>query len=459
MSILAPYLDRIVEAYFSNPAQQTLCRKGERLLELGQENDKLYYIRKGCMACFTLEEDEVGDELPIEIFRVETGGFLGVYSYFSGNRSSLIRAVALVDSEIAWIDRSALAPETGDHDSSQARFLPLVLEELGTRQVSLSRVVKAREKTLHRLHMAEKMSTLGRLAAGLAHELNNAVGVCARSADHLGQAMSAILREHQPGLLSWFEEGLARGQQVSSQEARTRAKELMARHSGLDYDQARELAKIGGNGLDKLLEERSDTLHDALLAWETGRACYDMQTAARHAADIVRSVKQLGGNDKQRQEVSVNESVLEALALLKSNLRQVSVELDLEPDNTPIWGNKSELVQMWVNIIKNGWDALKEGKTPDPRINISTKKHRRSVLVVIANNGPPIGKSLLNNIFQPLITTKKGESMGLGLGLYIVKELVESYSGELHVDSNERETAFSIRLPLRHENPGSTPGV
>ena len=79
------------------------------------------------------------------------------------------------------------------------------------------------------------------------------------------------------------------------------------------------------------------------------------------------------------------------------------------------------------------------------------------MLVVIANNGPPIGKSLLNNIFQPLITTKKGESMGLGLGLYIVKELVASYSGELHVESNEAETAFSIRLPLRHENPGAAP--
>lgn len=441
---MTPILDRVVSVYFADPSQRLIIPKGGLLLNQDTPNDRLYYVRSGSFTCTIRDEDEIGDEIQIELFRAEKGSFVGVYSFFSGNPCSFIRATALEDAELAWIDRNTKAVAPEQFGPFRAQFLPVVLEELSKRQLSLSHMARQQEAAQHRLHIAEKMSTLGELSAGLAHEINNAVGVMDRSSDHLRQVLSRLFHETHPALSSWFEAGVSTGQTFSSDVVRKQAKELMARFSGLEYEKAKALARIVGDGAIDTLPKNLD---DAIFLWETGRACHDMRIAAAHAANLVRSIKQLGGNGRERQSISVADSVREALALLNSNLREVPVELDLDDTLPCIWGNKMELVQVWVNIIKNGWDAMKSARTADPRIRVAVRKHRRAIQVDLANTGPAINPVLLQKLFQPHITTKRGE-MGLGLGLYIVKEIVDRYNGELHVASDEKETCFSVRLPL-----------
>ena len=185
--------------------------------------------------------------------------------------------------------------------------------------------------------------------------------------------------------------------------------------------------------------------------WEAGRDCDDVRLASRHAADIVRSVEQLKGSGQRREPgLDVNATLLEALALLQSNLREVHVEQRFDPDLPAIIGSRSELVQIWLNIIKNAWDALQEEGTPKPCISLSSSRKGQFIEVAIENNGPPIPGSFMESLFQPSITTKKraGESMRLGLGLYMVKRLVESYRGVIEVSSTKALTRFSVRLPV-----------
>jgi signal transduction histidine kinase len=201
--------------------------------------------------------------------------------------------------------------------------------------------------------------------------------------------------------------GVEKGQDSGSTEVRKRAKELMARFPTLEYDKAKAMARIFGN---TPLGSVPVWLEEGLAMWETGRACHDMRIAAEHAASLVRSIKQLGGKGNDRQEISIADSVTEALALVKSDLRRhsVTVELDM-PDNLPlILADKSELVQVWVNIIKNGCEAMTSAAVSEPHIRVAARVHRRAVQIDLANNGPRISPELLRRLFLPNITTKRG---------------------------------------------------
>ena len=442
--------DRLLRDYFSDPAKRRRVVKGESIIKPDTFNDKLYYIRSGYFAGTILGEDELGDELPLELFRSGPGSFIGVASFFSEKRRTFMEVRAVEDAEVSWIDLATQPVGKEMFGSIHEQFLPVILEELVNRQLNLSRATQEHETALRRLHLAENLSTLGRLSAGIAHELNNAIGVVSRTGDHLRDVLEKYLRAAHPDMIAWFETGAGNGQEYGSDVVRRRGKDLAERFA-IPYDKAKDLARIVG---DSPLETLPADLDKMLFLWETGRACHDMQLAARHAAGIVKSVKELGGSTQQRADgVDVNTTLRESVSLLQSYLRKVTVTYDLAPDLPPIWGNTTELVQIWVNILRNACEALDGSGVPEPGVRISTSAHRRGVVVSLANNGPPIPDELLRRLFQPHITTKKGSgsSMGMGLGLYIIKRMVDSYSGELLVDSTPELTTFSVRLPLRHE--------
>lgn len=187
-----------------------------------------------------------------------------------------------------------------------------------------------------------------------------------------------------------------------------------------------------------------------------------MKLAVRHATAIVRSVRLLGGGNTRREEgVNVADSLTEAVALVKSSLRGVDFEMVLPPrDSVPgIFADMTELVQIWINLLQNACDALKIENTPNPAIHVECRVEKisskdqtshttREILVSVTDNGPGVPKDLHEKIFRPNFTTKKkGLSFGLGLGLTIVRRIVDSYGGRIRLESVPGHTVFTIIIP------------
>ena len=149
------------------------------------------------------------------------------------------------------------------------------------------------------------------------------------------------------------------------------------------------------------------------------------------------------------------------MTLLTNKLKHITVETELTPCPT-LTADLTELVQIWTNIINNAYDAMQQAGTPQPTLRIATSSHTAEglhllpttyVRVSISNNGPAIPEEIQEKIFHPNFTTKKlGLDFGLGLGLSIVRRLVDSYNGTIELTSNDGETTFSINLPTTQIN-------
>lgn len=446
---ISVWTERIRAAYFANPDKRLLVKKGEYILRQDHENDKLYYVQSGSFTCSIMIDAAAGERQKLELFRSKAGGFIGVRSFFADSRLAVFDAIADEDSIVMWMDRSAVAVDTDRYGSLREQFFPVIMKELEQRQFRLTRVAREGVSARMRMHKAEDMATLGQFAAGLAHELNNATSVLMSSSQHLDLQLAKYFRRYAPELLSWYEKGTRPEGSLSSAEVRAKARELAAKHR-LDYETAKDLVRMNGGEDIRSLPGDTESLRDA---WNTGRSCRDILSASKHAANIIHSIKQLStGGHAKREPTDVGESIREALELLRDTLKNVDIQTRIGDDLPRIQGNTGELMQIWLNIVKNAYEALRDADVGHPRVAIAAEAEADGVRVEIADNGPGIPAAVMARMFQPNITTKTGDgegnSMGLGLGLYIVKRLVDSYHGGIEVRNAPPETCFVVRLPL-----------
>lgn len=428
----------IIRNYFANPERRIHLQKGDVLLHQYAKNHRLYYVRQGTVV------GTLPDKHYLEpIFEVSAGSFAGIYSFCSGDHISYSQVTAIEPSEVYYYERKTEIPEeeTGFRD-----FLyRLVVLELRSRQEFAAQMASERQQVMNKLIQTEKMATLGQLSAGIAHELNNTIGALSANLRQLEEDVQRLLKHSKPAAsLRFFTRGLDEGLQVDSAAARK------ARLNWPDKEawNTQTLKKLTKAGIDPDEVRSPRQGEDAAEMWNLGYLLHDMKIAAVQAGHVISSIKAMGiARQHWSKEVDVNRTIREAIAILRNMTRNIPVELELDENLPLVEGSHGELVQVWVNLVRNALEILDQASVKKPSVTVSSVNEAHTIRITVEDNGPGVDPEVVGKIFEPSFTTKvQGISLGLGLGLTIVQRIIAEHNGGIDVQSKPGRTRFIIRL-------------
>jgi len=329
------------------------------------------------------------------------------------------------------------------------------------------------------LRQSEKLATLGKLSAGMAHELNNPAAAVQRGAEQLRDATSQ-LREAQFDLgglhLSESQaDVLATLGQLTEERARQPTDLDPLARSDREYEVESWLDSMGVEGAWEVAPILVDTGYDTdalaklgqgfspeqlprIMAslsnhYATHTLLEELGQGAGRIAEIVKALKSYSYLDQAPiQTIDVHEGLDDTLVMLRNKLKTgIVVRREYAPDLPRIQAYGSELNQVWTNIIDNAIGAM-EGQG---ELVVRTCWENPWVVVEIQDTGSGIPKDVLPEIFDPFFTTKApGE--GTGLGLNISHNIaVQKHKGEITVHSEPGATCFEVRLPVDFEETGA----
>ncbi len=353
--------------------------------------------------------------------------------------------------------------------SLDPKYFPELLRECPTitaacvhTMVDRARVFKASDL------QDEKMLSLGKLSAGLAHELNNPAAAVARSARLLETSMkeadraaaclalAGLTREQLQAVDRLRDACLAGPAAVSLSplERADREDEIadwLDAH-GADGSAVDSLAEtaVALEDLDELATHLEGEALDAALDWVAAGCAVrtlarENERAGARISDLVSAMKRLTHMDRApvAEPVDVEQGLRDTLMVLghKAREKSLSLSLDIAPTLPRVRAVGGELEQVWMNVLDNAMDAVDFGGS----VSVTAKPEGHGLVVRIVDDGPGIAPEHRDKIFDPFFTTK-AQGEGTGLGLDIARGHLRRHGGDIEFDSRPGRTEFRVRL-------------
>jgi signal transduction histidine kinase len=442
---------------------------GEALLVEGSPADTLFLLLEG-----RIEGRRERGPADGRVFAVRAGEVSGMLP-FSRMTTFTVTARAVVPSRVVRFP-AALFPELLDR-----------LPQLEPRLVGV--LTDRVRETTRRDEQAEKLLALGKLSAGLAHELNNPAAATRRAAAELRERVGAMrhaaaelaargLANEDRTVLCELADAVetarvsgAPAVPLSPLESADRESEMADWLEERGIEESWRLAPtfvdvgLAPADLDRLAARLPEPAWAAALVWlEAGLAVSalvaDVESASRRISELVGAVKSYSHMDTAADKgpTDLAREIESTLTMLSFKVRKKGVVLarDYDPSLPPVEAYAGELNQVWTNLLDNALDAVPAGG----HVTVATGRTPLWAVVEIRDDGPGIPPEIEGRIWEPFFTTKPvGE--GSGLGLDIARRIVvQRHGGELGVESRPGDTRFIVRLPLAGGGaPESAAGV
>jgi signal transduction histidine kinase len=434
--------------WFLSQSQELRYKAGDIYLRQGTPADAMFVILEGQLEL----HGELGGETVA--FSMKAGDVTGVLP-FSRMKQFKVNGRAATDSRVLRFP-AALFPE-----------LVQKMPELAKRLVGLM-ADRIRETTRIE-QQRDRLAGLGKLSAGLAHELNNPASAAKRATSQLRDILKKIkdaslelgrknLTPAQKSEIEKLEAAFTQHEEpppdpLTMSDLEEQVDSLLRSHGQNDLWQlAADLARknVKPEVLESLFAALdAGTARAALVriaaSVEIANLLNEIESSTSRISDLVGAIKEYTHMDQAPvQNVDVVKSLETTLTIMNHKLKRgVAVQRDYQ--RVPLLVNSfgSELNQVWTNIIDNAIDAM-GGKG---ELRVRTYRDDDCVMVEIGDNGPGISPEVEAHIFEPFFTTK-GVGEGTGLGLDTVQRIVRKHRGSIQVDSKPGDTRFQVRLPL-----------
>jgi signal transduction histidine kinase len=323
------------------------------------------------------------------------------------------------------------------------------------------------QETQNQLVQSEKMAALGQLIAGIAHEINTPLGAIRSSIGNITSFFECNLEtlplffkelsaDRQSDFLSLMQKSLQQTYSLSTREKREVKREIKQQLELQGINNPDSLAGILVNiGLLENLQQFLPLLQDpdsekiikkAYDFASVQRSARTIATATERAAKVVFALKSYARYDPTGEKVRVNlpQGIETVLTLYQNQLKQgIEVVRNYQPELPAVPCYPDELNQVWTNLIHNALQAMENQGT----LRIDAKQQDSWVTVSIADSGKGIAPEILPKIFEPFFTTKPAGE-GSGLGLDIVRKIIEKHQGRIDVESVPGQTVFRVSLPI-----------
>jgi signal transduction histidine kinase len=325
---------------------------------------------------------------------------------------------------------------------------------------------------------SNRLLALGKLSAGLAHELNNPASAAVRSSARLRETLAErrqlahalggeAIPERAGGIMNEL------GEHITECASSTPGSMDALERADLESDLADWLEEAGAPGelasdlveagvtadqirpLALLVSSESLTLALRLLVCDHRILCItrELEEASKRISDLVQAVKSYSYMDQSPvAEIDIEQGIDVTLRMFQHQLKYgIQVSRKFAQNMPRIRANGSALNQIWTNLIDNALHAMNSLPSGSEKVlSVRTCVEPGNVLVEIGDNGPGIPTEVQQRMFEPFFTTKPvGE--GTGLGLDIVQRIIRTHQGAIRVESEPGRTVFQVRLPLNRD--------